>query len=106
VRKLFGYPPFTHLVKLTFTGAHPEETLKDAQKFRAELIKNLPANFAILPVIPCGHAKIKDKFRYQFLLKAEKLGALFSILEEIKSKSTDQKTARLFIDVDPLSTFF
>ena len=106
VREQFGYPPFTHLVKLIFTGEHSEETLKDAQKFRAELIKNLPANFAILPVIPCGHAKVKGKFRYQFLLKSEKPGALFSIFEEIKSKSTGQKTARLFIDVDPLSTFF
>lgn len=102
VRKLFNYPPFTHLAKITFTGTDAEKTLSAAKKLREELIRHLPGSFEIHPAIPCGHAKVKDQFRFQILIKGEKIP---SFLQEIQNKFT-QKPIRLSIDIDPLSTYF
>jgi primosomal protein N' (replication factor Y) len=106
VRKLFHYPPFTHLAKFTFTADSLEEAKWRAQTFRTLLIQKLPASFEILPAIPCGHAKIKNQFRFQFLLKAERLGPLPLILDQLKEDKKSWDATRPFVDIDPLSTFF
>jgi primosomal protein N' (replication factor Y) len=100
VRELFKYPPFTRLVKFTFSGKNGEEVQDAAEALRTDLISRLPSHFEIFPIVPSGHAKIKGEFRYQFLIKAEKLGRLPALLPAWP------KRVRLFIDVDPLSTFF
>jgi primosomal protein N' (replication factor Y) len=103
VRELFHYPPFTHLVKLTFSSKNAKLSQNTATLLRNELIQQLPPNFTILPIVPCGHTKVKGDFRFQFLIKAEKFGKLLILLQSWLKKEED---CRLFIDVDPLSTFF
>jgi primosomal protein N' (replication factor Y) len=103
VRELFQYPPFTHLVKFTFSGKNGEWVQRAAAAMREELIRQLPPNFTILPIVPCGYAKVKGEFRFQFLIKTEKLGRLLIFLQSLIKKEKDY---RLLIDVDPLSTFF
>jgi len=106
VRKLFEYPPFTHLVKLTFLGPSTEEVQEKAQALRQQLITELPPAYQIHPLVPCGHAKIKDQFRFQFLIKGEKISPLSVLLSKIQHRFAAQKKVRLLIDVDPLSTYF
>jgi primosomal protein N' (replication factor Y) len=103
LRELFCYPPFTHLIKLTFQGKNSKAVYGAAAAKRIELIAKLPPTFEILPVIACGHAKIKDDFRFQFLIKADKLGQLLPLLQKEERRTN---IYRLLIDVDPLSTFF
>ncbi len=103
LRELFRYPPFTHLVKLTFSGKDAKLVEDKAEEVRARLIASLPSTFEILPVVPCGHARVKGEFRFQFLIKGEKMGQLVKLLH---AEERREKTWRLFIDVDPLSTFF
>jgi len=104
LRQLFCYPPFTHLVKLTFSGKDPSRTLARANALRNHCIEHLPSSFEILPIVPCGHAKVKGEFRFQYLIKAEKIGQLLILLQEDK-EIYDPKVS-ILIDVDPLSTFF
>lgn len=101
-RRLFFYPPFTRLVKLIFSGKVESQVVEYAEKIRQDLIRKLLNNCEILPLIACGHAKIKDLFRYQFLIKAKKLIPILPQLHQIPQ----QKEIKLSIDVDPLSTFF
>lgn len=103
LRELFRYPPFTHLVKITFRGKNPQEVQESAEALRIRLIMQLPSDFEILPLVPCGHAKIKGDFRFQFIIKAEKMGQLLTILQKEERRS---ENLRISIDVDPLSTFF
>jgi primosomal protein N' (replication factor Y) (superfamily II helicase) len=101
-RKLFGFPPACHLVKLTFSGKNSEETLRYAQEIRSLLISKLPPDYQLHPVIPCGYAKIKDNFRFQCLVKGATTRPITEILKTIKRNLH----VHLLVDVDPLSTYF
>jgi primosomal protein N' (replication factor Y) len=99
VRELFQYPPFTHLVKFTFKGKEEGAVQSLAEAFRSDLIQALPPSCELLPVQPCGHAKINHQFRFQFLLKTERLFPLQTLLKQ-------KGPLPCSIDVDPVSTFF
>lgn len=103
LRELFCYPPFTHLVKIVFRGKDTAVVQKTANAFRETLIRTLPPSFEILPIVPCGHAKMKGDFRFQCLIKGQKIGPLLTSLQKT---DLDRTGVRISIDVDPLSTFF
>ena len=98
-RKLFDYPPFSRMIKLIFSSTEEELAKKESLAFYNRL---LPIQGKIYPPIPCGHAKIKDNFRYQCLLLTKKI---LPIVQKIKRLPKPSKGVSLFIDVDPLSTF-
>lgn len=106
VRKMFAYPPFSHLVKAVFTGPSSPQTQDCAQRFRLALIKHLPPSYEINPVIPCGRAKVKDNYRFQFLIKGDRIAPVVHAIEQVRQVFVLAKEIRLLIDVDPLSTFF
>lgn len=95
-RRLFGYPPFCHLVKFLFTDPDLETARSKAESAHARLRLALAPPTQLLPVTPSGHAKVKDLYRFQFLIKTPKIGLIADILREIPAK----------IDIDPLSTYF
>lgn len=104
-RKLFDYPPFTRMCKIQ-TSAKEESLAKQAAlTYFGALIKILPKQATIYPVTPCGHAKIKDNYRFQFLIKAEKGLILSRYLLEVTKAISLPKSVHLLIDVDPLQTF-
>ncbi|HSX11804.1 MAG TPA: primosomal protein N' [Chlamydiales bacterium] len=91
-RRLFGYPPFSHLIKLLFTAPTPEAALALAQTAHEKL-----RAFSPLSIAPCGHAKIKDQYRFHFLIKIGKVSQIADHLKDIVGAK---------IDVDPISTYF
>jgi primosomal protein N' (replication factor Y) len=105
IRQLFQYPPFTHLIKVSLHGPDCEEVKKKAEEARKFLIEKLPSSFAFLPVVPSGHAKIQDQYRFQFLIKSNKVLAASPILRSLQTQFKHPKI-HLVIDVDPSSTFF
>jgi primosomal protein N' (replication factor Y) len=106
VRKEFGYPPYTRLMKFTFSGADPLLTEQTAAAWQQAFVRALPSEAHILPVTPCGHAKIKDRWRFQFLLKAPSHAPALAALAALYERLPLGRAVRLSIDVDPLSTFF
>lgn len=102
-RRLFGYPPFCHLVKLLFSAPDASLAEKSALDAHAFLRAHLPSPIQVLPVGPAGHPKIKDQYRFQFLIKSPKIKDLISTLSHLK---TTIPKVDIKIDIDPLSTFF
>ncbi|HSX14104.1 MAG TPA: primosomal protein N' [Chlamydiales bacterium] len=96
-RKSFNYPPFSHLAKLTFSDTNSEIAQRNAENAHAFLKKELPSTAQIFPVVPAGHPKIKDLYRFQILIKTPKIGNIANILQNIQGAK---------IDTDPNSTFF
>ncbi len=99
-RKLFSYPPFCHLIKITCLGPDPIKTEEAANHLRTQIEQHLPQDTQILPVSAAGHPKIKDSYRFQFVIKTIKIKLLEQILVNLSSPLPFR------IDVDPTSTFF
>ena len=102
-RKAFTFPPFSHLVKLTFSGKEVQLTEETANQVRTLLIKRLGKNYLIHPVVACGHAKIKDHYRFQCLIRGDHVYPIATVLEQVTGLP---RAVKMHIDVDPLSTFF
>lgn len=106
VRKLFGYPPFSSIAKLTFSGK-TESTVKTfAEEYRHEISKMLSETFELLPVIPSGHAKIKDNFRFQLLIRGPCIYPISQAVTALKDQNIQPKSVHLLCDINPTSTFF
>ncbi len=105
MRQLFLYPPFIHFIKIFVSGTKEEKTKTIAEEARKYLINKLPASFIFLPVIPSGHAKVEDRYRFQFLIKTTKILSASPVLLALQSQFR-QTDIRLSIDIDPSSTFF
>lgn len=105
-RDLFNYPPFSRLVKCTFTGKEEQSTHSSALSFRKELLTHLGKNYTIYPLVPCGYAKIKEKYRFQFLIKGPATPPICLAINQTKQHNRLEKDCKLKVDVDPISTFF
>lgn len=100
-RKLFSYPPFARLAKFIFTGKNENQTIKTAETVRNQLINVSPQFVEFHPVTSCGYAKIKNQYRYQFLVKGTDLSFL-----KTEPHFEIPSTIRMMIDIDPMNTFF
>lgn len=103
IRKLFDYPPYVRLARLIFTGESETITYNTANTIRATLAEHLPPSILLLPVTPCGCARIKDRYRFHFLIKGKSLTPLNKALKSIQH-STNKTT--LLIDIDPTSIYY
>lgn len=106
IRKMFGYPPFATLVKLTFSHKDMATARNAAEALRQFLVRHLPATYEINAVIPAGHAKIKDFYRFQLLIKGPSAYPVSQLLHAAKQQLPLPNGTLLLIDVNPSSTFF
>ena len=106
IRKTFNFPPFTHIVKFVFHGSDEQSVQSAATLWAEELQKRLPAQFLCHPALPCGHAKINDRWRYQCLVRGPSVLAITAIVEQIDQKQKLPAGVQRFCDVDPVATFF
>ncbi|MDE3055267.1 MAG: primosomal protein N' [Verrucomicrobiota bacterium] len=100
-RKLFGYPPFTHLIKCLFSSKKSEKALEAAEWTWRKIQELSTPALQILPVGPSGHPKIKDLFRFQFLIKAKERKECERVSLFLSSLSFPD--AYIKVDVDPSS---
>ncbi len=106
VRQLFGYPPFSNLIKLVFSGTEDKVTLQAAENMRHHLLQHLASTYEVQPAVPCAYAKVKDKYRYQFLVKGPQISGFTKALEKVKEQIKLPSSVKMLVDVNPLSTFF
>lgn len=106
VRKLFGYPPFCRMAKCTFSGENEKKTERFANAFWHALKQRLPAEFELHPPMPAGYAKVKGKYRFQFLVKGKNIYSLTHAIEAVMQGLDKVRNININIDVDPSSTYF
>lgn len=104
-RKLFSFPPFIHLIKIQVSGPSEETVCQIISKLHSDTIQAFGQAIEILPPVPSGYAKVKDRFRYQFILKTPSVLSCTKFLRTFRDLSFP-KGVRLSIDIDPNSTFF
>lgn len=106
VRELFRYPPFSSMVKINFSGTDEKKVLEWAHRWQGGILPLLPKSCEVYPVVTAGHAKVKDRYRYQFLVVAPTNHIIIKAIDVLKVKLKTPSTLRILIDVNPVSTYF
>ena len=111
-RKALGYPPFGRLINLRFSGREKAQVC-DTTGNVARLAKNLAKGIKntggpqveVLGPAPAPRAKIKDRYRWQILLKSSSLSNLRTLCSGLLSRKADMvpSSVRMEVDVDPYS---
>ncbi len=99
-RQMFAFPPFSHLIKCMFMGSDLRRTEQDATQFRERLLTLLSQDTYVFPVSPAGYPKIKDTYRFQFLIRGPSTQRMTTALQQVPLPTH----TKLHIDVDALST--
>jgi primosomal protein N' (replication factor Y) len=105
-RQLFNYPPFTQMVKVGFSGLEEKQVFHFSEHLRQQLAQQLPSTFETNATIPCGYSKIKNRFRFQFLVRGPSVYPINRLLEHLLQSIQSPKDIRISIDVNPSSTYF
>lgn len=105
LRQRLGYPPFSRLINLRFSGnsaARVEETARETGCEASRLAAGL--RVTVLGPAPAPLARLRDRFRWQLLLKGEEPAALHDLCRQLASRSGNRSAGvDLHIDVDPES---
>jgi primosomal protein N' (replication factor Y) len=106
-RRALGYPPFGKLVNLRLDGPKPEIVEAKAQAL-ARRIRGIQGrnpkyrqHIEILGPAPSPIEKLRNRYRWQLLLKGSKIGPLIALANIARETFTSVRNVRLHIDVDP-----
>jgi primosomal protein N' (replication factor Y) len=108
-RETVGYPPFTRFVLFRLLGTRQEEVVEGAHILAqdlSDLLRHFPG-VKILGPAPATLEKLRNKFRWQVLLRLEKFETTRRAIEEKipQLESHLGKGIQLQIDVDPVGIF-
>ncbi|MFH1217096.1 MAG: primosomal protein N' [Pseudomonadota bacterium] len=102
--KLF-YPPFSRLINLRFSGDNGLK-VEDAAKETARTANTMAAAFrvTVLGPAPAPLARLRDKYRWQLLLKGEDSASLHDFCRQLVTRNGCRATGvDMQVDVDPES---
>jgi len=102
-RKELSYPPFSHLVLLTFKGESEMEVMNTAGGFSARLEKILPESVMHSPPVPAPLARAKGHYRYHIMLRCEHTVRMTKPIRHVLATFKLPKTVTCTVDVDALS---
>lgn len=104
-RKLLHYPPFTNLLRVVINSdseTEAQEICSGIAEYINELTDAREEEINILGPAPCPISKIRNRYRYQVLVKCDNLLLICSIAQYIIYKGSNN--TRIEIDINPLIT--
>ncbi len=109
-RRVMWYPPFSEMVCIRFSDDDNDRTRKAAFLFKDGFgdINKMPEKLAILGPIPSGVSKIKNKYRWQILIKCENADALndrFSKAINTVKNDKELGVVQISIDKNPVTIY-
>ncbi len=106
LRKLLVYPPYTQLLRIVFSSEAENEVHKAAEAIASlieEIIDASEEDIVVLGPASCPIYRIRQRFRYQIIIKCASLSLLRSIAEYILATGVD-KNVKIEMDFNPIST--
>ncbi|BAF59973.1 primosomal protein N' (replication factor Y) - superfamily II helicase [Pelotomaculum thermopropionicum SI] len=103
VRRVLGYPPFSHLARLLFTHEDEEEVRKGAEKSKElldRLVSGRNCRVEILGPAPAPLSKIKGHFRWQLVLKGRRRENIKEIIREGLAELERDRRFKVAVNVD------
>jgi len=105
LRRALNYPPFSRLVQLRFEGPKLQEVEEKARSVGLNLRRHQQnakgvEQIEILGPAPAPIEKLRNRYRWQILLKGQKGPHLFKLANQARSLNPRGRV-RLLVDVDP-----
>lgn len=114
-RRELGYPPFSHLILILFSGKNQNRVIRHAEKFcllfEKMLVKENSKETEILGPAPAPLSRIKNQHRWQVVIKTRITNKVVDLLREILEEGKDFSTTsfrtkkgscRITVNVDPV----
>ncbi|NCN26373.1 primosomal protein N' [bacterium] len=106
-RALLNYPPEASLVMLRFDGLQEDEVAQAAETVGLALMRASSQGFTVLGPTPSPIFKVRNRYRYQILLKTKNnvllTHALHWVFNTWQTQRLERKyRTRLIVDVDPM----
>jgi len=108
-RRLLNYPPYGRLINLRLDGPKIADVERQAQVLAAGLRQSLNREpmqrepIEVLGPAPAPIEKLRNRFRWQILLKGKQSAALLELARQARTLVPRSRAVRLHIDVDPYS---
>jgi len=105
-RQLLNYPPFTHLLRIVLVGEGEDAVRRSAERVGREIFELGDAKedeFVILGPAPCPLYYIKNRFRYQLIVKCDNILLLSSIGKAILTRGS-RSGIKFQVEMDPLTS--
>jgi primosomal protein N' (replication factor Y) len=104
-RREGGYPPYAHLVCLTFKGESEERVRFAAESYARDLQSKAAERppLRVSEACPAPLAKAKGNFRYQVLLRSKTARAMTGPLRDVMRDKPVPSGVTMAVDVDALS---
>ena len=103
-RKQLYYPPYGRLARIVLRGKESEDVKEKAIDIASKLreaIKLCKDEVEILGPAPTPITRIKDKYRWHIIVKANNFEKLQMALKKIENEGKKSKKVQIIIDVDP-----
>ncbi|MBI4639529.1 MAG: primosomal protein N', partial [Candidatus Tectomicrobia bacterium] len=111
LRKELHYPPYSRITAITFEGGNSEKVEKASRTF-GKILQSENRGGKILEILGPSKAmvwKIKNRFRWQILLKGNEVTQMHTLLrrglERFKRDYPEGKDVKVIVDVDPQQFF-
>ncbi len=103
LRKRFLYPPEKHLLAIHLKGEDENAIIAEGDRILEDLKPFIAKDMRISGPTPSPTPKIKGKFRYIILFRAEKLAAIKRQLKKNIYMGKRSDNVQICVDVDPLN---
>ena len=103
-RRMMRYPPFSAMANVLVRAEKQEAAMRMSSELGMTMTPT-PENLKIMGPAEAPVPRLKNEFRYQFLIKAANRQALNQLLQQVRAFATQRKwgATALVIDVDPLT---
>jgi primosomal protein N' (replication factor Y) len=103
-RRMMHYPPFTAMANLLVRSEKQEMAMRMSAEL-GHLLTPPPERLRVMGPAEAPVARLKNEYRYQFLIKAASRKALNELLQRARAYAIEHKwgPTALVIDVDPLT---
>jgi primosomal protein N' (replication factor Y) len=103
-RRMMRYPPFSAMANVLVRSEKKEMAMRLSSEL-GTLLTPPPEKLRVMGPAEAPVARVKNEYRYQFLIKAASRTALNELLQRIRWFALERKwgATALVIDVDPLS---
>lgn len=103
-REMMGYPPFKKLILVNFSHGELNQVIKVSQFFFNELKKIVESDIEVLKPVISPISRIKDRNRFQCMIKYEDESEIISIINLAMVNALDKfkdRDLQISIDLDP-----